>query len=86
MKFTPLDDRLVLELIEEDRKVGVLYMPEGSTREKSKRGVVVKVGPKVREVGVGDTVVVTLSAGVPFKADKAYLLVRENEVLARATP
>ena len=84
MKFHPLGDRVVLEMVKEAEKVGLIHLPQGSGRERSRTGIVVGVGPKARYCGMGDSVCVKVGAGVPIHDEKReLLLVGDGDVLAR---
>ena len=85
MKFTPLSDRLVVDLDAEATRVGVIELPQNATpRSRSRRGVVVSVGPNVELCKPDDVVYVQVGLGVPIKDDERELvLVGEKEVLAK---
>ncbi len=86
MKIKPMDDRLVLELLEEETKTkSGLYIPD-TAKEKPIMGKVVAVGTdedlreKVKE---GDKVLFAKYGGeeVSFN-DKSYKIVQRSDVLA----
>jgi len=91
MKVNPLEDRVLVQPIEEDMVTdGGIYLPE-TAKERPMRGKVVAVGPGKRldngkraELGVrkGDTVVYGKYAGseVEIKGDE-HLILRESEIL-----
>ena len=85
MKFTPLGDRVVVELDKLATKVGLIELPQGSfERSRSRRAKVVSVGLKASFCGVGDVVFVQTSAGVPIPdGDRELVLLGDDEVLAK---
>ncbi len=86
MKIKPMDDRLVLEPIEEEQKtVSGLYIPD-TAKEKPIMGKVVAVGTdedlreKVKE---GDKVLFAKYGGEEISLDKkSYKIVQRSDVLA----
>jgi chaperonin GroES len=86
MKIKPMDDRLVLELIEEEQKTASgLYIPD-SAKEKPIMGRVVAVGTdedlreKIKE---GDKVLFAKYGGEEINLDKKdYKIVQRSDVLA----
>lgn len=98
MKFEPLANRVILEEIEEGRRVGSLFVPDVARKNKAVAfGVVTAVGPgRVNAEGkvipchvkVGDTVLYPRQAPavLPLMADdgtwRDVLLLPENDVIA----
>lgn len=91
MKIRPLQDRVLVERIEEEEKTrGGIIIPD-TAREKPQQGTVVSVGPgKIDEkgnlvpVGVkpGDRVLFGKYAGSEIEVDgKQYLIMREEDIL-----
>ena len=86
MKIKPMDDRLVLELIEEEQKtVSGLYIPD-TAKEKPIMGKVIAVGTdedlreKIKE---GDKVLFAKYGGEEINFDsKTYKIVQRADVLA----
>jgi chaperonin GroES len=86
MKIKPMDDRLVLELIEEEQKTASgLYIPD-SAKEKPIMGKVIAVGTdedlreKIKE---GDKVLFAKYGGEEINIDKKdYKIVQRSDVLA----
>ncbi len=86
MKIKPMDDRLVLEPIEEEQKTASgLYIPD-TAKEKPIMGKVVAVGTdedlreKVKE---GDKVLFAKYGGEEISLDKKnYKIVQRSDVLA----
>lgn len=88
--FRPLQDRVLVERIEEERKTAAgIVIPDNAT-EKSDQGVVVAIGPgKSTDKGVtpvsvqvGDRVLFGKYSGQAVKFDgKEYLVLREDELM-----
>ncbi|RIK42758.1 MAG: co-chaperone GroES [Chloroflexi bacterium] len=92
MNLKPLNDRLVVEAVEQPDYTGTgIFLPE-TAKEKPQEGKVVAAGPGARkgngeriamDVKVGDVVLYARYAGAPIKLQgKEYLIFRENDVLA----
>ena len=91
MKIRPLGDRVLAEPIEEkEQTVGGIIIPD-SAKEKPMEAKVVALGTgKVEDgkkvefnVEVGDKVLIGKYSGTEVKIDDvAYILVREDEILA----
>jgi chaperonin GroES len=92
MNLKPLNDRLVVEAVEQpDYTVTGLFLPE-TAKEKPQEGKVIAAGPGARkkdgeriamDVKVGDIVLYARYTGAPIKLQgKEYLIFRENDVLA----
>ncbi len=91
MSIRPLQDRILVERVEEGEKVkGGIIIPD-TAKEKPMQGNIVAVGGgKVKEDGtkqpldvkVGDTVLFGKYAGTEVKFDdKEYLIMREDDIL-----
>ena len=89
----PLDDRIVIEVLEaEEKTAGGIVLPD-TAKEKPQRGKVVAVGPgKLRDSGdrtalsvkVGDEVLFGRYAGSEVKeGGKEYKVMRESDILAK---
>lgn len=92
MKLRPLQDRVVVKRVEEEKKTpGGIVIPD-SAAEKPIKGEVVAVGPGKRtddgkvnapDVKAGDTVLFGKYAGTEVKLDGDELVVmREDDLLA----
>jgi chaperonin GroES len=92
-KIRPLDDRVVLKILEaEEMTVGGIVLPD-TAKEKPQRGKVAAVGDGTRtksgerikpDVKKGDTVLFGKYAGTDIEIDgQEYKIVRENEILAK---
>ena len=94
VKIRPLNDRVVVEPIEEEEMTfagGELVLPD-TAKEKPQQGKVLAIGPEVRSededgnvVGVqeGDVVIYAKYAGTTFKTreGKEMLILREDDIL-----
>ena len=91
MKLYPLQDRVVVKLVEaeETTKSGIILT--GAAKEKPQVAEVVAVGPGiaegdnkvVMEVKVGDKVITSKYAGTEVKMDGAeYTIVKQSDILA----
>ncbi|MGD9488394.1 MAG: co-chaperone GroES [Calditrichaceae bacterium] len=86
MNIKPLDDRILIEQVEEEvQKVGSIIIPD-SAKEKPRMGKVVAVGTDedLKElVKVGDTVLYSKYSGDEIKVEnREYLIVQRSDVLA----
>lgn len=91
MALRPLHDRLIVERVNEEEKVGGIIIPD-TAKEKPQKGKVIAVGKgKVKEDGnvqpldvkAGDTVLFGKYAGTEIKIDNEdRLIMREDDVLA----
>jgi chaperonin GroES len=91
MKIRPLNDRLLVQRLEEEEKTaGGIIIPD-SAKEKPAQGKVVAVGPgKVSDAGErvelqvkeGDVILFSKYGGTDVKLDgEDYLIMREDDVL-----
>jgi|SRR5579872_5374347 len=95
-QIKPLDDRVLVEVLEEkDRTAGGLYIPDDA-RERPTRGKVLAVGPGERNKETGERMPLTVKKGdivlcgkyafEPIKVDgKKVALIRECEILGTIT-
>ena len=89
MKIRPLGDRVLVEPVEEEQKVGAIYIPDAA-KEKPIKGKVLAIGKKYDkdhkevpfDVKVGDEVLLPKYGGTEVKiGDKKLQLVREEDLL-----
>lgn len=90
MKLKPLQDRVVVKLVEaeETTKSGIIL--SGSAKEKPQIAEVVAVGPGMdgkdsskMVVAVGDKVITSKYTGTEVKIDgEEYTIVKQNDILA----
>jgi chaperonin GroES len=91
MNLQPLDDRVLVEPIEEEEKVGSLVIPD-TAKEKPMIGIVKAIGydyelkegkPLKDLIKVGDKVLFGKYAGQEFKiGGKKHLVIKRDELLA----
>jgi chaperonin GroES len=91
MKIRPLQDRILVERIEEEIKKGGIIIPD-SAKEKPQQGKVIAAGPgKVDEKGnriamevkKGDLILFGKYSGNEIRiGDEEHLIMREDDVLA----
>lgn len=93
VKIKPLDDRVVIEVLEaEEKTAGGIVLPE-TAKEKPQKGMIVAIGPgKLLDSGerapfsvkLKDVVLYGKYSGQDIKVDgKEFKIMRENELLAR---
>ncbi len=93
MKIHPLDDRVVIEILEaEEVTAGGIVLPD-TAKEKQQRGKVVSVGPgRLLESGVrakccvaaGDIVVFGKYSGTEVRVGETeYTIMKESDILAK---
>lgn len=93
LKIRPLDDRVVVELLEaEDKTAGGILLPDAA-KQKPQRGRVLAVGPgKMRDngertavsVSKGDEVLFGRYAGSDVEVDRKEIkILRESDILAK---
>ncbi len=86
MKLKPLADRVLVEPLAAEEKVGGIYIPD-TAKEKPQKGEVVAVGPGDNEnkmtLKVGDKVLYGKYSGTEINfEDNDYLIMKESDVLA----
>ncbi len=86
MKIKPLDDRVLIELVEEtEEKVGSIIIPD-TAKEKPRMGKVVAVGTDEdlqEKIKVGDQIIFSKYSGDEVKMDnKEYLIIQRSDILA----
>ncbi|OEU73801.1 MAG: co-chaperone GroES [Desulfuromonadales bacterium C00003068] len=92
MNIRPLQDRLIVECIEEETMTaGGIIIPDTASKEKPQEGLIVAAGKgKVTaegkvlalDVKVGDRVLFGKYAGSEVKVEgKAFLIMREDDIL-----
>ena len=96
MDLQPLNDRLIVEALEEDGSTASGIVLPDSAREKPQRGHVLAVGPGARDdngtrivmdVVVGDEIVFSKFHGTELTlGSDEVLILRESDVLAKVVP
>jgi len=92
MKLVPLEDRVVVRVVEEeDKTVSGIVLPD-TAKEKPQKATVVAVGPGRYEdgalvpvgVSVGDTIIFSKYGGTEVKVDgEEVLILRGSDILAK---
>jgi chaperonin GroES len=82
-KIKPLADYALIELLEKETTLPSGIVIPDTAKEKPQEGKIVSVGPEVKEVKKGDTVIFKKWGGTEVDIEgKEYLLVKEEDVLA----
>ena len=86
IKLKPLGDRILVESLPAEEKVGGIYIPD-TAQEKPQKGKVVAVGPGNKEnpvtLKVGDQILYGKYSGTEIKYQGSeYLIMKESDVLA----
>jgi chaperonin GroES len=86
MKVQPLDDRVLVQLVEAEEKVGSIVIPD-TAKEKPNLGKVVAVGTgdEIKElIKVGDRVLFGKYAGEEIMIEgEKHLLISRTDILAK---
>jgi chaperonin GroES len=83
VNIKPLDDRVVAQQLEAQKKTASgLYLPD-SAQEKPKAAKVVAVGPNVKGIKVGENILYKDYSATEVQTDGGkYLIVKEEDILA----
>ena len=86
MKLKPLADRVLVEPLAAEEKVGGIYIPD-TAKEKPQKGKVVAVGPGDNDnkvtLKIGDCVLYGKYSGTEINYEGSdYLIMKESDVLA----
>ncbi len=87
MKIRPLEDRVVIKMVEAEETTASGIVLPGTAKEKPQVATVVEVGPgteKVKmEVKIGDKVLYSKYAGTEVKIDgQDLILIKQADILA----
>ncbi|MDO4373083.1 MAG: co-chaperone GroES [Clostridia bacterium] len=91
MKLFPLQDRVVVKMVEAEETTASGIILTGSAKEKPQVAEVVAVGPGIKdgehpvkmEVSVGDKVITSKYAGTEVKMEgQEYNIVKQSDILA----
>lgn len=86
MKVQPLDDRVLIEPMEQEEKVGSIIIPD-TAKEKPSMGKVIAVGTddEIKKlIKVGDVILFGKYAGEEIKiANVKHLLISRADILAK---
>lgn len=92
MNIKPLQDRVVIKMLESEETTKSGIVLPGSAKEKPQMAEVVAVGPGgvvdgkeiVMELKVGDKVISSKYAGTEVKFDgQEYIILRQSDILAK---
>jgi chaperonin GroES len=86
MKLQPLADRVLVEPLAAEEKVGGIYIPD-TAKEKPQKGKIIAVGPGDKEnkvtLKVGDCVLYGKYSGTEINYEGSdYLIMKESDILA----
>ncbi len=85
MELQPMDDRVIVERIEEEKKSGTIIIPD-TAKEKPRLGKVIAVGTDEdlqEKVKVGDKILYGKYVGDEVELDRhEYLIVQRADILA----
>ena len=86
MNIQPLDERVLVEPLEQEEKVGSIIIPD-TAKEKPMMGKVIAVGTDEelqKVIKVGDQVIFEKYAGEEIKIEgKRHLIIERSRILAR---
>ena len=87
IKLKPLGDRILVEALPAEEKVGGIYIPD-TAQEKPQKGKVVAVGPGNTDnpvtLKVGEKILYGKYSGTEIKYEgREFLIMRESDVLAK---
>lgn len=92
LKIRPLEDRLVVEAVKEEKHASGIIIPDTVSKEKPQKGKVLAVGAGKfdnngkrvpMEIAVGDTVLFTKYGPTEVKVDgKELLVLNQSDVMA----
>lgn len=85
-QFKPLGERVLIRLIEPERKHGSLHLPENYQKDGPRMGIVEAVGVETDKfkfsVKVGDTILLPRYGGVyPFAGEENYITCMESDLI-----
>ncbi len=82
--FQPLADRTIIKRdAPDDTSEGGILIPDGA-KEKLQTGIVMAIGPEVKDVSVGDRIIFQAYGFTPIEVDKQEMLVIcEEEIMIR---
>lgn len=84
MSFKPLMDRVLAELVEDEKKTESGIIIPDTAKEKPQKGKVVAVGEDVELVQEGDEILFAKYSGNELKFDnKDYIILKEDEILGK---
>lgn len=76
----PIRDKVLIETVPDEKvSSGGIIMPDNKSKDKWRRGTVLKVGGDVREIKVGDNVIYIRFKGDEYESGK-YQMVSEGDI------
>ena len=83
MEIQPFGERIVIQVIAEEEKVGSLIV--ATSKEKSNKGKIIAVGDEVKgNLEVGDTVLFSLGTGTSYTAgNEDYKIINVKDILGK---
>ena len=87
MNIKPLADRVLVQPVKAEQKIGGIIIPDTASKEKPVQGTVVAVGNGTKDeemiLKAGDSVLFGKYAGTAVELDgEEYLIMRQSDVLA----
>ena len=84
VSIKPLRDQVVLETQDKETKTASgIYLPESADKPRPEQGTVIAVGPDVKGIKKGNTVLFSKYGPTELTFDgKEYLIAKEEDILA----
>lgn len=87
MNIKPLADRVLVQPMKAEQKIGGIIIPDTASKEKPIQGTIVAVGNGTKDeemiLKAGDSVLYGKYAGTEVELEgEKYLIMRQNDVLA----
>lgn len=79
--MNPTRNNVLLRRTEEEPKKGEILLPDSVKQDKTCRGKILKIGPEVTSVKIGQEVVFEKHSEVEVEMDKETLLIVEEKYL-----
>jgi len=83
IKFKPAADRILIQPSKQQEKTaGGIIIPPSVTTNKPQHGVIMSIGPSVKEAKLGDHVLYGAGYGTEISYnDNVYVVIRENDII-----
>ena len=83
MNLRPLQDRVIIERVESQSKTAGGFIIPDTAQQKAHEGSVLAIGKDVKDVAVGDKILLNKWAGAEIKHEgKELLIVKESDIIA----